>query len=161
MAETCCQNRVLHQDRSGDLGQRHPFYGDHSGWAYGIVQAILVVAAIWYFTFWVCKKFGLDDDFSAMLSSGVSICGVSAAIATSGAVKGDPKKLSYVTSIVLIARFPCWSSCRWFEKLRHPEVVAGACSVDSGYQRFRGGGSALISETAMKVGVIVKMSRTC
>src|SRR4030042_2290617 len=27
--------------------------------AYGIVQAILVVAAIWYFTFWVCKKFGL------------------------------------------------------------------------------------------------------
>lgn len=61
--------------------------------AYGIVQAVLVVAVIWYACYWFCRKLGIDEEFSAMLSSGVSICGVSAAIATSGAVKGDPKKI--------------------------------------------------------------------
>ncbi|HAA04766.1 MAG TPA: putative sulfate exporter family transporter, partial [Syntrophobacteraceae bacterium] len=74
--------------------------------AYGIVQAILVVLAVWYLTFWVAKKLDVDDEFAAILSSAVSICGVSAAIATSGAVQGDPKKLSYTTSIVLICAVP-------------------------------------------------------
>jgi hypothetical protein len=59
--------------------------------AYGIVQAVLVVAVVWYLCFWIAKKLQVDDDFAAMLSSGVAICGVSAAIATAGAVKGDPK----------------------------------------------------------------------
>jgi uncharacterized membrane protein YadS len=127
--------------------------------AYGIVQAILVVAAIWYFTFWVCKKFGIDDDFSAMLSSGVSICGVSAAIATSGAVKGDPKKLSYVTSIVLICAVPAGPYAT-ISKISHPGSVAGAWlggTLDTSGSVVAAG--ALISETAMKVGVIVKMSQ--
>ena len=44
----------------------------------------------------------VDDEFGAMLSTAVSICGVSAAIAACGAIQGDKKKLSYVTSIVLI-----------------------------------------------------------
>ena len=52
------------------------------------------------------QKLGVDDEFSAILASGVSICGVSAAIATSGAIKGDPKKLSYITSLVLVTAVP-------------------------------------------------------
>ena len=120
-----------------------------------------MVAAIWYFTFWVCKKFGIDDDFAAMLSSGVSICGVSAAIATSGAVKGDPKKLSYVTSIVLICAVPMLVLMPAISKyFGIPEVVAGAWlggTLDTSGSVVAAG--ALISETAMKVGVIVKMSQ--
>jgi uncharacterized membrane protein YadS len=41
-----------------------------------------------------------------LLASAVSICGVSAAIATSGAIQGDGKKLSYVISLVLITAIP-------------------------------------------------------
>lgn len=41
-----------------------------------------------------------------MLASAVSICGVSAAIATCGAIKGDSKKLSFVVSIVLVVAIP-------------------------------------------------------
>lgn len=41
-----------------------------------------------------------------MLSSAVSICGVSAAVATAGAIKGDKVKLSYVVSLVLICALP-------------------------------------------------------
>jgi uncharacterized integral membrane protein (TIGR00698 family) len=129
--------------------------------AYGIVQAVLVVGAIWYFCFWLCKKFGIDDEFSAMLSSAVSICGVSAAIATSGAVKGDPKKLSYVTSIVLICAVPMLVLQPMISKyFGIPDVVAGAWlggTLDTSGSVVAAG--ALISETAMKVGVIVKMSQ--
>ncbi len=128
---------------------------------YGIVQAVLVVVVVWYACFWLCKKMGIDDEFSAMLSSGVSICGVSAAIATSGAVKGDPKKLSYVTSIVLICAVPMLVFQPAISKyFGIPEIVAGAWlggTLDTSGSVVAAG--ALISETAMKVGVIVKMSQ--
>lgn len=129
--------------------------------AYGIVQAVLVVSCIWYFTFWVAKKMGVDDEFAAILSSGVSICGVSAAIATSGAVKGDPKKLSYVTSIVLICAVPMLVGQPLIAKgVGMPDVVAGAWlggTLDTSGSVVAAG--ALISDTAMKTGVIVKMSQ--
>ena len=129
--------------------------------AYGIVQAVLVVGVIWYFTFWVAKKMQVDDEFAAMLSSGVSICGVSAAIATSGAVKGDPKKLSYVTSIVLICAVPMMVLEPVIAKaLKMPHEVAGAWlggTLDTSGSVVAAG--AIISEAAMKVGVIVKMSQ--
>jgi uncharacterized integral membrane protein (TIGR00698 family) len=129
--------------------------------AYGIVQAVLVVGAVWYLTFWVAKKFGVDDEFAAILSSAVSICGVSAAIATSGAVKGDPKKLSYTTSIVLICAVPMLVLQPIISKsMGIPDVVAGAWlggTLDTSGSVVAAG--ALISETAMKTGVIVKMSQ--
>ncbi|MBI5602236.1 MAG: putative sulfate exporter family transporter [Deltaproteobacteria bacterium] len=129
--------------------------------AYGIVQAVLVVAVIWYFSYWLCRKLGIDEEFSAMLSSAVSICGVSAAIATSGAVKGDPKKLSYVTSIVLICAVPMLVLQPIIAKyFSMPDVVAGAWiggTLDTSGSVVAAG--ALISEVAMKIGVIVKMSQ--
>jgi hypothetical protein len=72
----------------------------------GLVQALVVVLSVWYFAFWLCRKLKVDDELTMMIASGVSICGVSAAIATSGAIKGDPKKLSYVISLVLITAIP-------------------------------------------------------
>lgn len=72
----------------------------------GLVQALVVVLAVWFFAYWIAKKLKVDDDLALMLSSAVSICGVSAAIATAGAIKGDSKKLSYVVSLVLIVALP-------------------------------------------------------
>lgn len=129
--------------------------------AYGIVQAVLVVSVIWYLTYWIATKIGVDDEFAAILSSAVSICGVSAAIATSGAVKGDPKKLSYTTSIVLICAVPMMVFQPMISKaLGIPDVVAGAWlggTLDTSGSVVAAG--ALISDTAMKTGVIVKMSQ--
>ena len=129
--------------------------------ALGMIQGVLVVSVIWYATYWICKKLKLDDEFSALLSSAVSICGVSAAIATSGAIKGDPKKLSYTTSLVLICAVPMLVlqplMAKWFNI---PDEVAGAWlggTLDTSGSVVAAG--ALISDTAMKVGVIVKMSQ--
>ena len=114
-----------------------------------------------YFCYWLCKKLGVDDDFSAILSSAVSICGVSAAIATSGAIKGDPKKLSYTTSLVLVCAVPMMVLQPLISKsFGIPDVVAGAWlggTLDTSGSVVAAG--SLISEVAMKVGVIVKMSQ--
>jgi uncharacterized integral membrane protein (TIGR00698 family) len=129
--------------------------------AYGIVQALIVVGVVWYFSYWVCKKLGVDEEFAAILSTAVSICGVSAAIAASGAIKGDPKKLSYTTSIVLICAVPMMILMPYIAKVfGMPDVVAGAWlggTLDTSGSVVAAG--ALISETAMKTGVIVKMSQ--
>ena len=72
----------------------------------GLIQAVIVVLAVWFFAYWIAKKLKVDDEMAVMLSSAVSICGVSAAIAAAGAIKGDGKKLSYVVSLVLIVALP-------------------------------------------------------
>jgi len=129
--------------------------------ALGMVQALAVVGIVWYACWWLCKRLGIDDDFSAMLASSVSICGVSAAIATAGAVKGDPKKLSYVTSIVLVCAVPMMVLMPIISKaVGMPDAVAGAWlggTLDTSGSVVAAG--ALISDLAMKVGVTVKMSQ--
>jgi len=72
----------------------------------GLIQAVVVVLSVWFFAFWVGGKLKIDEELRLMLASAVSICGVSAAIATAGAINGDSKKLSYVVSLVLIIALP-------------------------------------------------------
>lgn len=72
----------------------------------GMVQALVVIMSVWGFGYWIARKMGVDREMSTMLASAVSICGVSAAIATAGAIKGDGKKLSYIISLVLVIAIP-------------------------------------------------------
>lgn len=95
--------------------------------AYGLAQSLIVVFTVWYFCFWVGKKMNVDPEMGTMLSSAVSICGVSAAIATCGVIKGDNKKLSYVVSLVLIIAIPMMYLLPWLADLMNlPPEVAGA-----------------------------------
>jgi len=71
-----------------------------------MIQALIVVLAVWFFAYWVCRKFAMEKTFASVMATGVSICGVSAAIAASGAVKGKPKETSYVISMVLLVAMP-------------------------------------------------------
>lgn len=129
--------------------------------ALGILQAVLVVLVVWYFSFWLARKLRLDDEFAAMLSTAVSICGVSAAIAACGAIQGDRRKLSYVTSIVLIVAVPMIVIQPWLIRtFAIPDAVAGAWlggTLDTTGSVVAAG--ELISETATKVGTIVKFSQ--
>jgi uncharacterized integral membrane protein (TIGR00698 family) len=129
--------------------------------ALGLLQAVLVVSVVWYACFWLARKLGVDDEFAVMLSTAVSICGVSAAIAACGAIKGDKRKLSYVTSLVLIVAVPMMVLMPWAVRaLGIPDVVGGAWlggTLDTSGSVVAAG--ALISESAMKTGVIVKFSQ--
>jgi uncharacterized integral membrane protein (TIGR00698 family) len=129
--------------------------------ALGIAQAVLVVFVVWYACFWLCRKLRVDDEFGAMLSTAVSICGVSAAIAACGAIKGDKKKLSYVTSLVLIVAVPMMIVMPWIaNSTGMNDLVAGAWlggTLDTSASVVAAG--ALVSDAAMKTGVIVKFSQ--
>jgi uncharacterized integral membrane protein (TIGR00698 family) len=127
----------------------------------GLIQALVVVISVWYFAFWLCRKLKVDDELTMMISSAVSICGVSAAIATSGAIKGDSKKLSYVISIVLVTAIPMMIFmpiiARYFN---FPEEVTGAWlggSIDTSGAVVASG--TLVGETALKISTIVKFSQ--
>jgi uncharacterized integral membrane protein (TIGR00698 family) len=129
--------------------------------ALGITQAVLVVFVVWYACFWLSRKLRVDDEFAAMLSTAVSICGVSAAIAACGAIQGDKKKLSYVTSLVLIVAVPMMIVMPWIAKSTGmDDLVAGAWlggTLDTSASVVAAG--ALVSDVAMKTGVIVKFSQ--
>lgn len=127
----------------------------------GLIQALIVVLAVWYFAYWLCRKLKLDEELTMMLASAVSICGVSAAIATAGAIKGDGKKLSYVISLVLITAIPMMIFMPWLAKqFGLSEEVTGAWlggSIDTTGAVVASG--SLVGETALKVSTIVKFSQ--
>ncbi|MDY0985987.1 putative sulfate exporter family transporter [Flavobacterium sp. CFBP9031] len=127
----------------------------------GLIQALIVVLSVWYFAFWLCKKLKVDDELTMMISSAVSICGVSAAIATSGAIKGDSKKLSYVISMVLVTAIPMMIFMPIIAShFNFPEEVTGAWlggSIDTSGAVVASG--TLVGETALKISTIVKFSQ--
>lgn len=127
----------------------------------GMIQAVIVVLSVWYFSFWVSRKMGVDSEMSMMLSSSVSICGVSAAIATCGAIKGDPKKLSFIVSLVLIVAIPMMYILPFFAKwMGLSEQVAGAWlggTIDTTAAVVASG--KFIGETAEQYSVIIKSAQ--
>ena len=129
--------------------------------AYGMIQSIIVILAVFYVCYWVAKKLGLDDEFASILGTAVSICGVSAAIAAGGAVKGDQKKISHTISLVLLCAIPMLI----FQPLIAKAVgmlpaVAGAWiggTIDTTGAVVAAG--AIAGDAAMSVAVVVKMAQ--
>jgi uncharacterized membrane protein YadS len=65
-----------------------------------IVEAYLIY---WALVYWMSRKyFGFSREWAAPLASGISICGVSAAIATGGAIRSRPIVPIMVSSLVVI-----------------------------------------------------------
>ena len=65
-----------------------------------IVEAYLIY---WALVYWLSRKyFGFSREWAAPLASGISICGVSAAIATGGAIRARPIVPIMVSSLVVI-----------------------------------------------------------
>jgi uncharacterized membrane protein YadS len=127
----------------------------------GLVQAALVIPVVWQAAFRIARRFRVDDEFAVMISSAVSICGVSAAIATCGAIQGDRRKLSYVTSLVLVCAVPMMLLMPWAARgLGLGEAVAGAWlggTLDTTGSVLAA--TEMLGETASKTGAVVKLSQ--
>jgi uncharacterized membrane protein YadS len=127
----------------------------------GLIQAALVIPVVWQITFLLGRRLGVDDEFGVMVSSAVSICGVSAAIAACGAIQGDRRKLSYVTSLVLLCAVPMMLVMPWCARLMGlSQAVAGAWlggTLDTTGSVLAA--TEMIGETASKTGAVVKLSQ--
>jgi uncharacterized integral membrane protein (TIGR00698 family) len=132
-----------------------------SAGSFGLIQAVIVVTVVWYFAFWLSKKMKIDDEFSTMLASAVSICGVSAAIATAGAINGDKKKLSFIISLVLLVAIPMMIFLPIIAKwMGLSDVVTGAWlggTIDTTGAVVAAG--TIAGETGLKYATIVKFSQ--
>jgi len=127
----------------------------------GILQAVVVVLSVWAFSFWLARRLRVDDELATMLASAVSICGVSAAIATCGAIQGDRRKLSYVTSLVLVVAMPIMVLMPWAARaMGLPDVVSGAWlggTLDTSAAVVAAG--ELLGDAGRNAAVVVKLSQ--
>lgn len=127
----------------------------------GILQAIIVVISVWFFSIKLSRALKIDDEFGVMLASAVSICGVSAAIVACGVIEGDKRKLSYVTTLVVIVALPMLILQPWIiHHFNIPEIVGGAWlggTLDTTASVTAAG--QLVGPLATKAGVIVKFSQ--
>ena len=71
-----------------------------------ILQALILVTAVYFFSWWLGGKFGLPDTMRAVMSTAVAICGVSAAIAAAGSVVAKKEEITYITALVIITALP-------------------------------------------------------
>ncbi|MEM3056898.1 MAG: putative sulfate exporter family transporter [Candidatus Bathyarchaeia archaeon] len=129
--------------------------------ALGLFEVTIGLSIIWYFCYYLAIRLGLRRSFACILASATSICGVSAAIAAGGAVKGDPKEVSHTISLVLLFAIPMLILMSSIGKaLEMPPAVVGAWiggTIDTTPAVVAAG--AIHSEVAMRVASIVKMSQ--
>jgi hypothetical protein len=113
------------------------------------------------FTWWLGGRLGLDDKLRALLSSAVSICGVSAAIAAAGAVQAKKEQLAYTASMVILFALPSiFLLPLAASALGLEQAVAGAWvggNIDTTAAVSAAG--AIVGEQALQMATIVKTTQ--
>ena len=130
---------------------------------FGLVQACLVVAVVWFFAFRFSRRMKVDERSAMILASGLSICGVSASITAARVVGGDDRKLSYIVSLVLIVVVPMIYLMPCLPHLFAPEVaeevagawIGGTIDTTSGVAAS----SMIVGEVANQHAVIIKAAQ--
>lgn len=125
----------------------------------GVGQAVIMVASVFFFTWWLAGVFKLDDKLRAVMSSAVAICGVSAAIAAAGAVVAKREQIAYVTTLVILTALPLMVLMPWFAtSIGMSPQWAGAWfggNIDTTAAVV--GAGTLFGEEAAEVAAIVKL----
>ncbi len=126
-----------------------------------ITQAVLLISFVFFFTWWIAGRLGVEDRLRALLSSAVSICGVSAAIAAAGAVKAKKEDLAYTASLVIVFALPAIFLVPWLAGLLGlSDAVTGAWiggNIDTTAAVTAAG--TLAGEQALQIATIVKVTQ--
>jgi uncharacterized membrane protein YadS len=126
-----------------------------------IIQGLIMVTSVFFFSWWLSGKFGLPDTLRAVMSTAVSICGVSAAIASAGSVLAKKEEITYVTALVIVTALPLMVIAPLLAgAMNMPEPVAGAWfggNVDTTAAVV--GAGTIYGETAQQIASIVKQTQ--
>lgn len=126
-----------------------------------ILQALILVTSVFFFTWWLAGRFGLADRLRALLASAVAICGVSAAIAAAGAVRARREQLAYTASLVILFALPSIFLLPWLAGVFGlPDRVAGAWiggNIDTTAAVAAAG--AIVGDEALEIAAIVKSAQ--
>ena len=129
--------------------------------AKGMVQAVVVVTAVFFLTWYLSGWFGLEAKLRALMAASVSICGVSAAIAAAGAVLAKKEHLAYVATLVIVFALPLMLIQPYAAKFMalSPDVAGAWIGGNIDTTAAVVGAGAIHSEAAMKVASVVKLSQ--
>ncbi len=129
--------------------------------ARGLIQALVMVSAVFFFTWWLGGVLRLEKKLRAVMCAAVSICGVSAAIAAAGSILAKKEHLAYVTAMVIVIALPLMVLMPWIAALAGmPAGWAGAWfggNIDTTAAVV--GAGAIYGEEAVRVASIVKMAQ--
>ncbi len=123
-----------------------------------ILQTLIMVSSVFFFTWWLAGQFGVDNKLRAVMSTAISICGVSAAIAAAGAILAKKEHVTYVIAIVILIALPLMVLSPLVASAIHlPEAVAGAWfggNIDTTAAVI--GAGTIYGDAAQQVASIVK-----
>lgn len=126
-----------------------------------IIQALIMITAVFFFTYWLAGKFGLEKKLRAVMATALSVCGVSAAIAAAGSVLAKKEQVTYVTALVIVTALPLMVIAPLIAgAINLPEAVAGAWfggNIDTTAAVV--GAGTIYGETAQQVATIVKSTQ--
>ncbi|HTX90209.1 MAG TPA: putative sulfate exporter family transporter [Anaerolineales bacterium] len=123
-----------------------------------VLQAPIMIASVFFFTYWLAGVFGIDDKLRAVMSTALSVCGVSAAIAAAGSVKAKKEQVTYVVTLVILVALPLMVLAPLAARAMHlTDAVAGAWfggNIDTTAAVV--GAGTIFSDAAQKMASIVK-----
>lgn len=126
-----------------------------------IAQSVLLISAVFFITWWIGGRMGLDDKLRALLASAASICGVSAAVTAAAAVQARREQLAYTATLVIAFAVPSIFLLPWLAGvLGLAPAVAGAWiggNIDTTAAVTAAG--ALAGPQIQQVAVIVKSTQ--
>jgi uncharacterized membrane protein YadS len=126
-----------------------------------ILQALIMITAVYLFSWWLSGKFHLPDTLRAVMSSALAICGVSAAVAAAGAVQAKKQELTYITSLVILIALPLMVIAPLLAaQMGLSQNVAGAWfggNIDTTAAVV--GAGTIYGEQAQKIAAIVKSTQ--
>jgi uncharacterized membrane protein YadS len=143
------------------MGARIAFGDILAKGAGGLIQALIMVSSVFFFTWWLASKMNIADTLKAVMATAVSICGVSAAIAAAGSVLAKKEEITYITALVIITALPLMVLMPFIAQgIGLPNDVAGAWfggNIDTTAAVV--GAGTIHGEEAQAVATIVKMSQ--
>lgn len=127
----------------------------------GLIQGLIMVMSVFFFTWWLAGRFNIPPTLKAVMASAVSICGVSAAIAAAGAVIAKKEEVTYITALVILTAIPLMALMPLIaEAINLAPDVAGAWfggNIDTTAAVV--GAGTIHSDKAQEVAAVVKLSQ--
>ena len=123
-----------------------------------ILQTLILIPSVFFFSWWLGGKFGLEDKLRAVMSTALAVCGVSAAIAAAGSVSARKEQVTYITGLVILVALPMMVIAPLLARgMQLADPIAGAWfggNIDTTAAVI--GAGTIYGETAQKVASIVK-----
>jgi uncharacterized membrane protein YadS len=126
-----------------------------------VAQSLIMISSVFFFSWWLGGRLGLDDKLRAVMSTALAVCGVSAAIAAAGSVLAKKEQVTYVTTLVILVALPLMVLAPLAaEGLGLTQPVAGAWfggNIDTTAAVV--GAGTIFGDEAQKVASIVKSTQ--